>query len=141
MAATPTGKGYWLVASDGGIFAFGDANFFGSTGNIRLNQPIVGMAATRRQRLLAATPPTVASSPSATRRSSDRSAGIRLNRPIIGMAATPNGRGYWLVSNTGAVYHYGNAPALGDLRSAGVVATDVVGIAPTSPPWPVSFFS
>jgi hypothetical protein len=46
MAATPSGKGYWLVASDGGIFTFGDAGFFGSTGNIRLNQPIVGMAAT-----------------------------------------------------------------------------------------------
>jgi hypothetical protein len=30
MAATPTGKGYWLVASDGGIFTFGDAVFFGS---------------------------------------------------------------------------------------------------------------
>ena len=31
MAATPDGKGYWLVASDGGIFSFGDAGFFGST--------------------------------------------------------------------------------------------------------------
>ncbi len=38
--------GYWLVASDGGVFSFGDARFFGSTGAIRLNQPIVGMAAT-----------------------------------------------------------------------------------------------
>ena len=32
MASTPDGKGYWLVASDGGIFAFGDAAFYGSTG-------------------------------------------------------------------------------------------------------------
>jgi hypothetical protein len=44
MAATPSGKGYWLVASDGGIFAFGDALFSGSAGSIRLNQPVVGMA-------------------------------------------------------------------------------------------------
>ena len=44
MEATPAGGGYWLVASDGGIFAFGDAAFFGSTGDIRLNQPMVGMA-------------------------------------------------------------------------------------------------
>jgi len=29
MAATPDGKGYWEVASDGGIFAFGDAGFYG----------------------------------------------------------------------------------------------------------------
>ena len=45
MAATPDGKGYWLVASDGGIFAYGDAGFHGSTG-LTLNKPIVGMATT-----------------------------------------------------------------------------------------------
>jgi hypothetical protein len=46
MTASPSGHGYWLVASDGGIFAFGDAAFHGSTGAIQLNKPIVGMAAT-----------------------------------------------------------------------------------------------
>jgi hypothetical protein len=44
--ATPDGKGYWLVASDGGIFSFGDAQFFGSTGAMTLNKPIVAMTAT-----------------------------------------------------------------------------------------------
>ncbi len=33
------------MASDGGVFAFGDAGFFGSTGGTRLNQPVVGSAA------------------------------------------------------------------------------------------------
>ncbi|MHB1533145.1 MAG: NlpC/P60 family protein [Acidimicrobiales bacterium] len=42
--AAPSG-GVWEVATDG-IFTFGDAGFYGSTGNIRLNQPMVGMAAT-----------------------------------------------------------------------------------------------
>ncbi|HET9692695.1 MAG TPA: glycoside hydrolase family 6 protein, partial [Acidimicrobiales bacterium] len=46
MAATPDGGGYWLAAADGGIFAFGDAPFDGSTGTLHLNQPIVAMAAT-----------------------------------------------------------------------------------------------
>ena len=45
MATTPGGGGYWLVASDGGIFAFGDAKFSGSMGGHPLNKPIVGMAA------------------------------------------------------------------------------------------------
>jgi hypothetical protein len=45
MAATPDGRGYWLAASDGGIFSYGDAGFHGSAGNIKLNQPIVAMAA------------------------------------------------------------------------------------------------
>src|SRR6202020_2635966 len=40
------GNGYWLVASDGGIFSYGDATFYGSTGAIHLNLPIVGMAPT-----------------------------------------------------------------------------------------------
>ena len=32
IAATPDGRGYWLVAADGGVFSFGGARFFGSLG-------------------------------------------------------------------------------------------------------------
>jgi hypothetical protein len=32
------------VAADGGIFSFGDATFYGSTGSLVLNKPVVGMA-------------------------------------------------------------------------------------------------
>jgi hypothetical protein len=46
MAPTPDGRGYWLVASDGGVFSFGDTVYYGSTGGMHLNKPIVGMAAT-----------------------------------------------------------------------------------------------
>ncbi len=45
MARNDDGQGYWEVASDGGIFAFGDAPFLGSVGNMPINQPVVGMAA------------------------------------------------------------------------------------------------
>ena len=45
-ATTPGDGGYWLVASDGGIFSFGNAAFYGSMGGKPLNKPIVGMAAT-----------------------------------------------------------------------------------------------
>src|ERR1700722_6332642 len=38
MAAMPGGAGYWQVASDGGVFAFGDAEFYGSMGGQPLNQ-------------------------------------------------------------------------------------------------------
>jgi len=46
LAATPDGKGYWEVASDGGIFSYGDAGFFGSRGGQPLAAPMVGLAAT-----------------------------------------------------------------------------------------------
>jgi hypothetical protein len=44
MVSNPTGTGYYFVASDGGIFAYGKAKFSGSTGGIRLNKLVVGMA-------------------------------------------------------------------------------------------------
>ncbi len=46
LAEHESGSGYWEVASDGGIFSFGDATFYGSEGGVHLNAPIVGMAAT-----------------------------------------------------------------------------------------------
>jgi hypothetical protein len=46
IATTPNGKGYWLVASDGGVFAFGDARFFGSMGGHTLDAPVFSMAPT-----------------------------------------------------------------------------------------------
>ncbi|MGO8871759.1 MAG: hypothetical protein ACLQPH_10235 [Acidimicrobiales bacterium] len=46
LACGASGNGYWEVASDGGIFSFGDAGFHGSMGGTPLNQPIVGMAST-----------------------------------------------------------------------------------------------
>jgi hypothetical protein len=44
MAATSSGRGYWLVASDGGVFSFGDAPFEGSTGSLALSSPVVGIS-------------------------------------------------------------------------------------------------
>jgi len=38
--------GYWEVASDGGVFSFGDAQYYGSMGGQHLNAPIVTVAAT-----------------------------------------------------------------------------------------------
>jgi hypothetical protein len=47
--ATRSGRGYWLVGLNGDVFAFGDARFYGSTGGLALNQPIVGAAASNRR--------------------------------------------------------------------------------------------
>jgi hypothetical protein len=45
-AADPNGAGYWMVASDGGVFNFGDAGYFGSLGGTPLNKPITGILPT-----------------------------------------------------------------------------------------------
>ena len=41
-----TDTGYWLQGADGGIFTFGNAEFYGSMGGRHLNAPMVGIAAT-----------------------------------------------------------------------------------------------
>ena len=48
IAPTPDGQGYWLVASDGGVFAFGGrGGFYGSMGGQPLNRSLfVGIAPT-----------------------------------------------------------------------------------------------
>jgi hypothetical protein len=50
MVTTKSGNGYYVVGSDGGIFCFGDAQFYGSTGDLKLNAPIVGMELTETGR-------------------------------------------------------------------------------------------
>ena len=109
MAATPDGGGYWLVASDGGVFSFGDAGFHGSTGAMPLNKPMVGMAATPDGGGTGWWPPTAGSSPSATPSFHGSTGAMPLNKPIVGMAATPDGGGYWLVASDGGVFSFGDA--------------------------------
>ena len=62
--------GYWINAADGGVFSFGNAQFHGSMGGIRLNAPVVGIACARTTPAATGrSPPTVACSASATRTS------------------------------------------------------------------------
>jgi hypothetical protein len=107
--APVTTKGYWLVASDGGIFNYGDAGFYGSTGGIHLNEPIVGMAATPDGGgyWLVASDGGIFNYGDAGFYGSTGS--IHLNKPIVGLAATPDGKGYWLVASDGGIFNYGDA--------------------------------
>jgi hypothetical protein len=51
LQSTPSGAGYWMAAADGGVFAFGDAPFFGSAADVTLDQPVVGLAGADRPTL------------------------------------------------------------------------------------------
>jgi hypothetical protein len=123
--------GTWQVASDGGIFAFGKAGFYGSTGGQRLNSPVLGMAATPTGAgyWLVAGDGGIFNYGNAAFYGS--TGGIRLNRPVVGMAPTPTGKGYWLVASDGGIFAYGDAAFRG---STGGIPLNrpIVGMAPTS---------
>jgi hypothetical protein len=127
MAPTPDGGGYWLVASDGGIFAYGDAQFYGSTGSMTLNKPIVGMAATPDGKgyWLVASDGGIFSYGDAQFYGSTGS--TRLNKPVVGMAATASGQGYWLVASDGGIFSYGDAQFHGSTGSL-VLNKPVIGM-------------
>ena len=130
MAITPDGAGYWMVAADGGIFAYGDAGFYGSMGGTHLNQPIVGMASTPDGRgyWLVAADGGIFSFGDAGFYGS--MGGSHLNQPIVGMAAAPIGQGYWLVASDGGIFAFGNAGFYGSTGSIHL-NRPVVGMTPS----------
>ncbi|HZI38725.1 MAG TPA: metallophosphoesterase, partial [Acidimicrobiia bacterium] len=89
VASTTSGAGVWMAGLDGGVFASGDAGFFGSMGGVRLNQPVVGMAPTPSGRgyWLVASDGGVFSFGDA--RFFGSTGDIRLNQPVRGMIARP----------------------------------------------------
>jgi Cu/Zn superoxide dismutase len=128
---TGPAAGYWLVASDGGIFAYGDASFLGSTGNVKLARPVVGMAAT----------PSgdgywvVASDGGIFAYGDAPFAGstgaITLNQPVVDLVPTPSGQGYWLVAADGGVFNFGDATLHGSL-GATKLNSPIVALAATT---------
>jgi SpoIID/LytB domain protein len=122
--------GYWINATDGGVFSFGNAQFHGSTGGMRLNQPVVGMASTHDAGGYweVATDGGVFSFGDAQFHGSTGS--IRLNKPMVGMAVTPDGGGYWLVASDGGIFAYGDAAFDGSTGSL-ALNKPVIGMVPT----------
>ncbi|MGD0393177.1 MAG: hypothetical protein ABSC41_11090 [Acidimicrobiales bacterium] len=137
-SASSRSHGYWLVGRDGGIFSFGSAQFYGSTGGIHLQRRVVGIASTPDHRgywLVAAdggvfafgdagfygSLPGLGLAPAGTKRLP------RLNAPVVGIVPSHDGRGYFMVASDGGVFAFGDAafegscPAIGGCAGAGEV--------------------
>ncbi len=127
MVATPDGNGYWLVAADGGIFAFGDARFYGSMGGRRLNAAVVGIATAPDGNgywVVAADGGLFAFGGAGFYGSMG---GRHLNQPIVGMAPTPQLR--WVLASSasdGGVFAFGDATFDGSM-GGNASAAPVVG--------------
>lgn len=120
-SATTPAEGYWLVGSDGGVFTFGNAQFYGSAAGVPLQRPIVGMAATpdRLGYWLVASDGGVFSYGDARYHGSIPALGIapagssagtpQLTAPIVGIVSSADGGGYFLIGADGGVFAFGDA--------------------------------
>ena len=116
IVGSPGGGGYFIVDSDGGVFAFGDAVFAGSMGGKHLNAPVVGIALQRDPiggYWLVAADGGVFNFGGAPFAGS--LGATRLNAPIVAIVTNRNSPGYWLVGADGGVFAFGGNPFLGSM--------------------------
>jgi hypothetical protein len=139
--AASSQHGYWLVGSDGGIFTFGAAQFYGSTGALTLQRPVVGITPTANDGgyWLVASDGGIFSFGNAGYYGSIPGLGIapagstnpkRLNAPIVGMVPSADGAGYFMVASDGGVFAFGDAKFEGSCPGIGGCSGAAVAVMP-----------
>ncbi len=133
--------GYWLVGSDGGIFTFGSATFHGSTGNLLLQRPVVGITPTSDEGgyWLVASDGGIFAFGDAGFHGSIPGLGLRpagsglpnsLDAPIVGMVPSSDGGGYFMVASDGGVFAFGDAQFEGSCPGIGGCSGAAVAVVP-----------
>ena len=125
----PMAVGYWLAATDGGVFSYRDARFKGSMGGRPLKAPVVAAASTPSGQgyWLVGMDGGVFNFGDA---GFFGAAGhLPLHSPIVAIVSTPSGTGYWMAAADGTVYRFGDASYFGG--AAGQIRSPVVAMAAT----------
>jgi hypothetical protein len=131
MAATPDGKGYWILTGDGRIFTFGDATFAGAiAGGDKLGSAIVSMAATPDGKGYWILTGDGRIFTFGDAMFAGATTGAQLPAPVVAIARTPDGKGYWVLASDGSILTFGDAVGHGSL--AGPTSAPAVGLS-TSP--------
>ena len=122
MVPTHDGGGYWLIASDGGVFAFGDAGFFGSLGGAPPATALVGVAPTPDGGgywVLGANGTVYPFGDAPQLGVSAVSPALSTMRsPMTGLIPDLSGQGFDAVNGSGQVFAFGDAPWFGDVTTA-----------------------
>jgi hypothetical protein len=112
IESTPTGRGYWLLASDGTVLPFGDAQAL-SPAAPAPGRTAVAMAVTPSGEGYWVAMADGGVLPFGDARELSSPDPLQINGALVGIGATPTGRGYWLFAADGGVFSFGDAPFLG----------------------------
>jgi len=121
----PNYNGYWMAASDGGIFSF-NSLFYGSAAG--QSQSISGFSAAPGGKGYQVATTSGTAFRFGTYASCTGSIPAP-NRPIVGMAAVPGGGGCWLVASDGGIFSYGSTAAFYGSAGAARLTRPMVGMA------------
>jgi kumamolisin len=136
----PAQHGYWLVGSDGGIFTFGSAQFYGSTGSLHLQRPVVGIVPTAAKTgywldasdggVFAFNAGFYGSIPGLGIHPAGSGLSNSLDAPIVGMVPSADGGGYFMVASDGGVFAFGDAKFAGSCPGIGGCSGAAVAVMP-----------
>jgi peptidoglycan hydrolase-like protein with peptidoglycan-binding domain len=129
MASTASGKGYWLVAADGGLFSF-NAPYYGALAGWPLAHPVTGMTATPSGKGYWMVTADGSVFPFGDAKPYGGLTGLHVNSPIKSLIPGPGGKGYWLYAADGGVFSFGSARFHGSTGAMRLVKP-VVGMAST----------
>jgi hypothetical protein len=107
--------GYLMVASDGGVFAFGDARFVGSCPGIG---GCAGVAVAVMSDASGNGYWLITSMGNVYAFGDANYFGAPGHGPVTSAVATPDGKGYWVLLSDGEVFPYGDAASFGSPSSA-----------------------
>ena len=142
-SAQGTPCGYWLVGTDGGIFNFGDSQFFGSTGSLHLQRPVVGISTAVKGSgssgywlvasdggIFAFNTGFYGSIPGLGLNPAGSGLPHSLNAPVVGVVPSADGGGYFMVASDGGVFAFGDAHFSGSCPGVGGCAGAAVAVLP-----------
>ena len=121
MVPSSDDGGYFMVASDGGVFAFGDTRFSGSC-------PGIGGCSGAAVAVMPDSSGNgywvVTSTGNVYAFGDAPYLGAPGHGTVTSAVATPSGNGYWVLLGDGEIFGYGDAPYLGAPSPANFIATD-----------------
>jgi hypothetical protein len=131
LTATKSGAGYWQVATDGAVFSWGDAHYYGGVNNagprgttaLSAGDAVTAMARTASGNgywILTKTGAVFTFGDAAYRGGVNNVNGgnaLSAGDAAVSIATTSTGNGYWILTKTGAVFTFGDAAYRGGINN------------------------